>query len=202
MIRSSVGQRKRIRLLRAVCLCLLVAALFIDPHHGGTPFGTVLHAAGIALIVACVLGRGWATLHIGSRKNDVVVRTGPYSLCRHPLYLFSTMAALGFGFMLQSLLYAAVLTAAIYLVFSYMMRKEEAILSEKFGELYDRYRTATPRFLPVKPWQFSPGAGSGVEIRGVARNLYDCAAFLLLIPVAELVDLFRGMGTGASLALF
>ena len=202
MIRSSVSQRKRIHLLRAVCLCLLVAALFIEPRYGGTSFGTVLHAAGIALIVTCVLGRCWATLHIGSRKNDLLVRTGPYSLCRHPLYLFSTMAALGFGLMLQSLLYAAVLTAAVYLIFSHMMRKEEAFLSEKFGEIYDQYRMITPRFLPLKPWAFSPAAGSRVEIRDVARNLYDCAAFLLLIPVAELVDLFRGMGIGASLALF
>ena len=202
MNRSSVGQRRRIHLLRAVCLCLLAAALFISPYHGGTSFGSVLHGVGIALIVACVLGRSWATLHIGARKNNVLVQTGPYSLCRHPLYLFSTMAALGFGLMLQSLLYAAVLTSAVYFIFSYMMKKEEAFLSEKFGEAYDQYRMTTSGFIPAKIGHFNPAAGSRVEIRAVARNLWDCAAFLLLIPVAELVDLFRDMNTGGALVLF
>ena len=199
---SSVGQRRRIHLLRAVCLCLLAAALFISPYHGGTSFGSVLHAAGIALIIACVLGRCWATLHIGARKNDVLVQSGPYSLCRNPLYLFSTMAALGFGLMLQSLLYAAVLTSVIYLIFSYMMKKEEVFLSEKFREAYDQYRVTTSRFIPTKIRYFKAAAGSRAGIREVARNLRDCAAFLLLIPVAELVDLFRDMNAGASLALF
>src|SRR5262245_36841884 len=33
--------------------------------------------------------RFWATLYIGGRKERELVTDGPYSLCRHPLYLGS-----------------------------------------------------------------------------------------------------------------
>ena len=35
--------------------------------------------AGIVLIVACILGRTWASLYIGGRKIDALVMDGPYS---------------------------------------------------------------------------------------------------------------------------
>ena len=44
--------------------------------------------------IAFVCGAGlrvWATLFIGGRKGETVVTDGPYSLCRHPLYLGSIL---------------------------------------------------------------------------------------------------------------
>lgn len=48
-------------------------------------------------IVACVLIGFWSILYIGGRKNQMIMQDGPYSMCRHPLYLFSTIGVFGFG---------------------------------------------------------------------------------------------------------
>ena len=62
---------------------------------------------GLAAIIVAIVGRAWCSLYIGGRKNAQVMQDGPYSICRHPLYFFSTIGATGFGLLLDSLLLAA-----------------------------------------------------------------------------------------------
>ena len=106
----------RINLLRVLSLVLLALALSIDPVLLGTFWGRLLWDVGGIVIFFGVLGRLWSILYIGDLKSVEVVTDGPYSLCRHPLYLFSTLATLGFALMLQSLIFAVILTLAIFLV--------------------------------------------------------------------------------------
>ncbi len=47
--------------------------------------GTVSITYPSMLFLAGAAFRFWATLYLGGRKDAVVVDTGPYSLCRHPL---------------------------------------------------------------------------------------------------------------------
>lgn len=55
----------------------------------------LLEVLGISLVIFAVLGRFWSILYIGGRKNKEVMQDGPYSMCRHPLYQFSTMGVVG-----------------------------------------------------------------------------------------------------------
>lgn len=68
------------------------------------------------LLAACIGLRFWATLYIGGRKEKELVTTGPYSLCRNPLYRGSLCAALSMALFLNSftLLFAVILVAAAY----------------------------------------------------------------------------------------
>ena len=111
------NQRIRINVFRVLGAALFPPALFIRPYFDKTAFGGFLEQIGIILIIACVLGRCWAILYIGGNKNRRLVTAGPYSLCRNPLYLFSIMGVVGFGFVLQSLVYAVVLTSVTVLIF-------------------------------------------------------------------------------------
>ena len=91
--------------------------------------------------VVALAGEGvriWAAGHL--EKSREVTRSGPYRWTRHPLYVGSTIVALGIVIAsrsasvgaLAALYMAATLTAAV--------RTEEAFLRGAFGDDYDRYR--------------------------------------------------------------
>jgi protein-S-isoprenylcysteine O-methyltransferase Ste14 len=93
---------------------------------------------GFAIASAGEIVRVWAAGHL--EKSREVTRSGPYRWTRHPLYVGSSIMALGIVIaarsgvvaMLAALYMSSTLTAAI--------RTEEAFLSRAFGDTYDRYR--------------------------------------------------------------
>lgn len=101
--------------------------------------------------VAFLCGAGlrfWATLFVGGRKNEVVVADGPYSLCRHPLYLASIVLGISGALFLKSPLLAvasAVLAAAYCLL---TIPAEEEHLSATLGVPYRDYCTRVNRLWP------------------------------------------------------
>lgn len=84
--------------------------------------------------------RFWATLYVGGRKNEVLVDHGPYSLCRHPLYLGSLLlGASGALFLKSPLVTVAVgLLAAAYCLLT--IPAEEEHLSATLGMPYREYQ--------------------------------------------------------------
>ena len=195
-------QNLRINLLRALGVVLIPPALFIRPYLGETAAGGFLEQAGVLLIIACVLGRCWAMLYIGGNKNGRLVTTGPYSLCRNPLYVFSVMGAAGVGLMTQSLVYTAVLTSVTFAVLLQAVRKEEGQLSARFAENYAAYRKRTPRFVPVSLRAFHTQSVVTVNVPSLRRCFWDAAFFILAIPALEVVDWLHEVGAVATVVLF
>jgi len=77
-----------------------------------------------------------------------LVICGPYRRCRNPMYLLYLLVILAEAAALRSgvlLLYAAGFAA---LVHTYVVRVEEPGLARRFGEAYDHYCRAVPRWLP------------------------------------------------------
>ena len=104
------NQQLRIAILRGAFVLLLPLITFTSSAWSGLPLAqALLFQDGIFLVIAAVLGRFWAILYIGGRKNQMIMLDGPYSICRHPLYLFSTVGAVGFGLMLGSVVLMAVI---------------------------------------------------------------------------------------------
>jgi len=96
-----------------------------------------------------VLGEGlriWASGHI--QKMAEVTRTGPYSLCRHPLYLGHAFITLGFllGAANAWLLIGGMLV--FMMIFVPTMDREEGDLIRHFGDEYRQYMQTVPRFIP------------------------------------------------------
>ena len=90
--------------------------------------------------VAAVVGeaiRIWAAGHL--EKGREVTTSGPYRWTRHPLYVGSSVIAIGVLLAARSPVLAAV--ASVYLVatLTAAISAEEAHLREKFGGAYDRY---------------------------------------------------------------
>jgi protein-S-isoprenylcysteine O-methyltransferase Ste14 len=161
----------------------------------------ILEVIGIFLIIGGVLGRFWAILYIGASKNKTVMQEGPYSICRHPLYLFSTLGVLGFGLMLGSFVLTAVLGLAVLAILSATAAREEAFLHHEFGPAYAEYAARVPRILP-DPTLFRTGPVVPVSVNALRVNFADALVFLAFIPLAELMEGLKEMGLLPSIALY
>lgn len=185
-------QRYRIATLRVLFAAAAVPILLGASQWSGAP-ATALHVAGVLCVVAAVLGRFWAILYIGGRKDAGVMQDGPYSVCRHPLYLASTLGVIGFGLLLGSLVLAAGLGGMVWLVLSRTARHEEAHLRARFGAAYDAYAARVPRMRP-DPRLFRTPAEVTFSVAQLRRNLADAMVFLATIPLAGAINLMHGAG--------
>lgn len=89
------------------------------------------------------------TLAAGTiKKNEVLTDTGPYSMCRNPLYLGSFLISAGLVIAAKNtfiLLYFLVFFPLAYIP---AILTEEDFLAGKFGENYLLYKKKTPAFIP------------------------------------------------------
>ena len=196
------NQRLRINAFRVLVIILFPPVLFIKPYFDDGVICTLLEQIGVLLVVGCVLGRCWAILYIGGNKNSTVVTEGPYSLCRNPLYAFSIMGVVGFGLLVQSLAYTAIVTLLTFVILSQAAAREEAYLLDKFGEEYVHYRNRTPRFISTDFRMLHTAPSIRVNVRALKRCLYDAAFFILAIPALEFVDWLHGVDAVATFTLF
>jgi protein-S-isoprenylcysteine O-methyltransferase Ste14 len=113
--------------------------------------------AGLAVAVVGEGIRVWAAGHL--EKSREVTTSGPYRWTRHPLYVGSSILALGVVIAARSYWLAAI--AAIYLVVTLTaaIRREEAFLRRTFGDAYDRYARAE-----------HPGAAKRFSLERAMRN--------------------------------
>lgn len=102
--------------------------------------------AGLLLALVGGLVRAWAAGAI--RKNRVLTTHGPYAFTRNPLYVGTFLIGLGFAVASGVIWFLAAFLVFFAVIYGKTMRREEKRLAELFGEEFDRYATAVPRFLP------------------------------------------------------
>jgi protein-S-isoprenylcysteine O-methyltransferase Ste14 len=103
----------------------------------------------IGCLMAAVgfFGRLWCLSYIAGRKKKVLVTAGPYSLCRHPLYLFSLIGGVGLGFCTQTFTIPLLFLFAFAVYYPFAIRGEEEFLASIFPE-YEEYKKRVPAFFP------------------------------------------------------
>ncbi len=115
---------------------------------------TAPYAAGVLFMLGCILvgvatvGRMWCAQYIAGYKDSVLVREGPYSVCRNPLYFFSFLGCIGVGLCTESLVLTGILLVVFMIVYPFIIRSEEAKLQRHFGSAYTAYVQEVPRFFP------------------------------------------------------
>ena len=111
--------------------------------------GVILSIASFAIRRSAIraLGRYWS-LHVEMREDHEFVRSGPFALARHPVYLSMIFELVGIGLMLNAWFTLPVVFALFIPTAIARVRMEEAALVAQFGEAYKDYMRQTPAFLP------------------------------------------------------
>jgi protein-S-isoprenylcysteine O-methyltransferase Ste14 len=196
------NQKIRIAILRAFFVLAIPLILFTSSAWMRQDWlFDILETTGVFLIIGAVLGRFWAILYIGAVKNKMVMQDGPYSICRHPLYFFSTMGVVGFGLMLGSFVLAAVLGSVAFVILSRTAAREEGFLRAEFGPAYEAYAARVPRIWPkVSLFQAEPTVTS--SLIAVRTNFFDALVFLAFIPLAEIMEEVKQAALWPTIALY
>ena len=186
---GSLGGFQRARRLALAILLVIVFAVFLFGQSMFPPEGPaheLIETIGIVLIVLGIAGRLWCTLYIGGRKASSVVADGPYSICRNPLYLFSSIAAIGVGAQMGSITVALGFGLACAAAFHIVILREEKYLLERHPS-YRAYMDKVPRFFP-NPTLYRDGDTSTFKPALLRTTLLDGLVFLLAMPVFEMID--------------
>jgi protein-S-isoprenylcysteine O-methyltransferase Ste14 len=101
---------------------------------------------GLSLAMAGEAVRIWASGHI--EKTRRLATGGPYAHTRNPLYVGSTILALGVAVAGGSSLAAVPIVAYFAAFYPAVIKEESGFLRAKFGAEYDAWAAAVPAFLP------------------------------------------------------
>jgi protein-S-isoprenylcysteine O-methyltransferase Ste14 len=111
---------------------------------------------GIAAMVAGLTVRVWAARVLGASytrtlrtsTTQSLVAEGPYRLVRHPGYLGVLLLWLGAGLASANALVAGLIAVSMGRAYRRRIRREEAMLTEAFGEDYVAYTRRTWHLIP------------------------------------------------------
>jgi len=188
----------RIRLTRLIYLLVLAAAALSEGRAVQGDAGLLAQAAGFLLVAAAVLGRLWTTLFIAGRKEEELVREGPYSICRHPLYLCSVIASLGIALTTRSVVLTVALPALVGVIAGIAARREDRALSQAHPDDWPVYRDAVPGFLLAWSRHRMPDRVS-VPPTIYRKAFLDAASFLALWLAVLLLETLRAGGAWPAL---
>jgi protein-S-isoprenylcysteine O-methyltransferase Ste14 len=118
------------------------------PGTLAVPLGVPLVAVALVLFSYSVAKFRVAGTPVPARKpTTVIVRTGPYSVSRNPIYLAFSVLQLGIAIWVNSVWLLATLLGAVALMHYVVIRREEQYLERKFGAQYLDYKASVRRWL-------------------------------------------------------
>jgi protein-S-isoprenylcysteine O-methyltransferase Ste14 len=138
-------------LLQFVAFSLLWQGRFWEQRPGFWRFAlaTSFLAAGCVLSWTAVgaLGRQWR-IDAGLNVDHQLIRSGPYSLVRHPIYTSMLCVFLGTGLIITPwFLFLAALVLFIAGT-EIRVRTEDSLLASRFGEEFTNYKRYVPAYVP------------------------------------------------------
>lgn len=121
---------------------------FVEPQSWVGALAVSLTALGIGFAI-------WARHHIGRywsgsvslREGHQLIRTGPYSHIRHPIYAGILVAVAGTLLLGRRYIDLAAF-AVVVLGLTVKAKREEALLAGEFGAAFEEHRRHTGFFLP------------------------------------------------------
>lgn len=120
------------------------------------PPGPLGPAAGLGLTLLGLGSASWARVELGRfwsgtvtlKSGHVLVRSGPYGMVRHPIYVGLLLAVLGTAGA-RGTAGAAVALVIVGIACGLKIEREESLLSRHFGESYAEYRRQVSRLIPL-----------------------------------------------------
>jgi protein-S-isoprenylcysteine O-methyltransferase Ste14 len=115
----------------------------------------VLRWIGLIVTIASIPLAVWAHRTLGkhysyaleTKGNQSIIKVGPYSLVRHPLYSAHTIFNLGMVLLTANIPLIVFAIIGVPIVYA-RMKSEEAMLIRQFGDEYTSYMRGTGRLFP------------------------------------------------------
>ncbi len=184
----------RIVVSRIFGLIILTALLFTGHSFAqGTITDILFEISGLFLLSICSLGRLWALMYLSGNKRRELITEGPYSMVRHPLYVFSLIGALGIGLGSENLLVLILIIAFYLLYYPFTILAEEKKMIKKFGSAYLEYMKNTPRFLP-KFSLYKEAEQYRVKAASFVRNFADGMWFIWIFMLMHFIEKLQDSG--------
>lgn len=177
---------RKLRLLASKVLgsmILVFAFLSHDLYKDGALPELAFRSVALLLLFSSALGRCWTTAYISGKKGTVLVREGPYSMVRNPLYFFSFLGYLAAGLAFQSFVITAALVIVFFATHWHNILHEERWLRQSFGQEFDEYCKVVPRFLP-KPWLLTNPSPISVAPARFSRTVLESSLLSLVFGLA------------------
>lgn len=148
---------------------------------------SALFLMGTVLVGVATVGRLWCLLYIAGYKTNTLIVTGPYSMCRNPLYFFSFLGGLGLGLATETATVPLIIIAGFVLYYPLVIKAEERRLQSAHGKDFEDYLRSIPSFFPslakfVEPEHYT------VNCASFRRGLFDAMWFVWLVGIVELVE--------------
>lgn len=112
------------------------------------PFYLRLTVSVAILIIAIFLAR--KSLNIvfgGAQTHTEIIREGPFSKVRHPIYLSTILFYMALNLFSISVI-SFIIWIVIILFYHFIARYEEKILIQRFGDMYRQYMDEVPMWIP------------------------------------------------------
>lgn len=188
MVARQLIKKKRVLFTRVFAAMLGILLLFSASRWEVVKlYGTIIFAVGAVMIGIATVGRLWCNLYICGRKSSELITTGPYSMCRNPLYFFSLIGAVGVGLTTETISIAVLLLIVFSMYYPFVIRSEEKRLSEIHGSQYRQYRENTPAFIPSLR-RFHEPDEYVVKAALFRKSLFDAMWFVWLIGIMEIIE--------------
>jgi len=99
-------------------------------------------------LLAFFFARSGLKTVFGEERNELaVIKTGVFSIVRHPIYLGAILLYLGFIIISLSII-SLCIWLIIILFYYFISRYEEKLLIDKLGSQYEVYMNEVPMFIP------------------------------------------------------
>lgn len=154
------------------------------PTHG--VMRELLFFVGICMAAIGTLGRTWSNLFISGYKTKVLIRFGPYSMCRNPLYFFSGIGMIGIGLCSETLVIPLVMAIFFSIYYPWIIHCEEVRLSAAHLQEYQDYCQEVPAIWP-RPSQYQEPDSYVMIPRVMRKNIMDAFWFVALAGLAQVV---------------
>ena len=183
--RSVNMQKKTLKLIYETRGLLMVPPMVFmalctwnETEHEALVFGLggIVFGAGVCL-------RIWSQMHIHHRLrvHKILTTSGPYAYIRNPLYVANMLMLTGAVFMSELFWFVPFMLFYSAIVYSFVVRYEEAKLIKQYGALYADYFNRVPRWFP-RPIHLQKASFINMRKFIGPSILAEIHNFLLVIP--------------------
>ena len=147
----------------------------------------ILSVLGFFLVMLGGFGRIWASLYIEGFKTKTLIKEGPYSMVRNPLYVFSLMIFTGLCLAIKSIPISIALIAIFTLFHIPTILNEEKTLLDTHDESYREYYKSTPRLFPNILKYRKPKSTDRIEVKieRINKRLWEVIGYLVLFVIID-----------------